>query len=249
VWEWEWEWEISPDALQAGERVMRSAVLEQLSERIRALESGERSTRPGIPILHPGLADVFPQRRMPAGSLVECLSSSEGAGVWTVALLLGQQACNTGRTLVIADDRGCFYPPAACRLGVDWKRTLLIRLLKTDACFSAMRESLACPAIGAAVGRFDRLDATSYRRLQLAAETGGGVGLLILPAAALRQPSFAAVRLLVSPIASAGPRRRLRVEAVRMRGERSGQSALLEFDHETGDVRVSAPMASAEAAA
>ncbi|MBX9680138.1 MAG: hypothetical protein K2X38_15365 [Gemmataceae bacterium] len=223
--------------------------MDQLSERIRSLESGERSKRPGIPILHPGLADVLPQRRLPAGSLVECLASTEGAGAWTVALLLGQQACASGRTLVIADDRGCFYPPAACRLGIDWKRTLLIRLQKADACFGALRQSLACPAIGAAIGRFDQLDATLYRRLQLAAETGGGVGLLLLPSAALRQPSFAAVRLLVSPMASAGPRRRLRVEAVRMRGERAGQSAVVELDHETGDVHLSAPMASAAPAA
>ncbi|MFO0866451.1 MAG: hypothetical protein U0744_17700 [Gemmataceae bacterium] len=228
---------------------MRAAVLEQLNERIRAMESGERSQRPGIPILHPGLADVLPSRQLPSGSLVECLASTEGAAAWTVALLLGQQACASGRTLLIADDRGCFYPPAACRLGVDWKRTLLIRMQKPDACFAALRQSLACPAIGAAIGRFDRLDATLYRRLQLAAETGGGVGLLILPGEAIRQPSFAAVRLMISPAASAGPRRRLRVEAVRMRGERAGQSAVVELDHETGDVRLSASVASAAPAA
>jgi protein ImuA len=106
-------------------------------------------------------------------------------------------------------------------------------------------QSLRCPAIGAVISRFERLTAAEYRSLQLAAQTGGGIGLLLLPASARASPSFAAVRLRVTPVASGHADRWIEIEVVRVRGGKAGESFVLEIDHETGDVRVPAGLASA----
>ena len=103
---------------------------------------------------------------------------------------------------------------------------------------AALRQALGCTAVGAALGWFAHLSPSDGRRLQLAAETGGGVGFLVRPASAVRLPSFAVLRLLASPVSAPGFARRLDVEVVRCRGTSGGQSLVLEIDDATGHVRV-----------
>jgi hypothetical protein len=103
-------------------------LLRRLAERIREIEQSERPhTQTAVPLDIAGLADLLPEGRLPAGSLVELLSAAEGAGVWTLALLMAMRAYGEHRVLVIADGQRAFYPPAAARLGLDLKRTLVIR--------------------------------------------------------------------------------------------------------------------------
>src|SRR6185437_15597607 len=59
-----------------------------------------------------------------------------------------------------------------------------------------------CPGVGATLARIDRLDDPAFRRLQLAAEAGGGRGFLLRPFRASREPSWASVRLLITPLAA-----------------------------------------------
>jgi len=68
-----------------------SAVLQDLAERIRALESPRRSqTRPlHLPLLTPLLSGA----ELPAGSLIELLPATPAAGAWTLALLLARDVC------------------------------------------------------------------------------------------------------------------------------------------------------------
>jgi hypothetical protein len=191
----------------------------------------------------PGLDELLPEKRLPAGSLVELLSEASGAGAWSLALLMGQQVCGEQRALVMADLGRSFYPPAAVKLGVDLARTIVIRPRTWRDAFVAIDQSLRCPAVGAVVGWCDRLKAVDFRRLQLAAETGGGLGLLLRPAALLRQPSFAVLRLHVTPIGTSNGARRIEVEMVRCRGGKEGGRLLLEINDETGHVRVPAGLA------
>jgi protein ImuA len=202
---------------------------------------------------------------LPAGALVELLEAAEGAGAWTLALLMARAACGQRRVLVVADLEQCFYPPAAAKLGIDLERAIVIRPPRPRDAYVAMDQALRCPAVGAAIGWHDRLSALDCRRLQLAAESGGGVGFLLRPRGSLRAPSFAAVRLLVTPLASTQPARRMRIDVLRCQGgisryrEPGGTgparlagptpSLVLEIDDETGDVHPSAGLAAAAAGA
>lgn len=214
---------------------MSRELLNHLTRRIREIEANERPSVQAIPLAIPLPGGL------PAGALVEVLSATEGSGAWTLALLLAKAACAERKMLVIADGQRCFYPPAAAGLGIDLQRTLILR----SNASAMLVQSLRCPAIGAVIGRFERLSSAEYRALQLAAETGGGVGFLLRPVSALGAPSFAAVRLLVTPRSSPLASRRIEVEVLRVRGSKEGQRIVLEIDHETGAVRVPAVVAAA----
>lgn len=103
----------------------------------------------------------------------------------------------------------------------------------------ALEQSLRCPGVAVVVGWIDQINSGPFRRLALAAETGGGVGLLLRPAKFRTQSSWADVRLLVEPLPGGSLHskgRRLRVELVYCRGRMSGGTIELEIDDETGVV-------------
>ena len=220
--------------------------LRRLAQRIRALETERPHFQTTIALGLPPLEEVLPERRLPAGSLVELLAGAPGAGAWTLALLMAKHVCGTQKALVIADVERHFYPPGAAALGIDLARTLVVRPRMRQKALLAISQALRCPAVGAVIVHFEQLPAVDFRRLQLAAETGGGAGFLLRPLTALRTPSFAAVRLVIAPVVSVQEQRVVQVEVVRLRGGKSGQSFLLEIDHETGHVSIPAPVAAAK---
>src|SRR5437879_6095746 len=61
-------------------------------------------------------------------------------------------------------------------------------------------EARRCPAVAAVWGPVGELDDRALRRLQLAAEEGRGLGLLLRGASVRGRPSWADVRLLVRPL-------------------------------------------------
>jgi hypothetical protein len=224
----------------------RDHLLRRLADRIRTLEAERPHFATTVSLGLPALEDTLPDRRLPAGSLVELLAAAPGAGAWTLALVMARHACGRHKSLMIADVERRFYPPGAARLGIDLERTLVIRPKLRHKALSAVAQSLRCAAIGAVIVPFEHLPTTDFRRLQLAAENGGGIGFLVRPMTALCTPSFAAVRLAVSPAPLPDREaavRRLRVEIVRLRGGKSGQSFFLEIDDETSHVSVPASLA------
>jgi protein ImuA len=218
---------------------MGQPTLTDLAQRIRDIEASERPlTQATVPF--PPLADALPHGGLPTGSLVELLSTRAGSGAWTLALLMARAICGEQRSLVIADLERAFYPPAAARLGIDLTRTLILRSPRREHAQAALVQSLRCPAVGAVIGGCERLTSAEYRALQLAAQSGGGIGLLLRPASARGVPSFAEIRLLLAPAPSLTRGsifvRHIRVEVLRARGGRAGGTFLLEIDHETGHV-------------
>jgi protein ImuA len=229
--------------------------LKNLAERIAEIERKEHPClQTAILVGMPAWEDVLLGGKLGAGSLVELLTAEEGAGGWTLALFMARYACGQRKVLVVADAERRFYPPAAWRLGIDLRRTVVIRPNEGKAALAAMTQSLRCAAVGAAIGKLERLGATDCRRLQIAAESGGGVGFILRPAAALSMPSFATVRLLVAPLpvfeclrSSTTPQARcIQVEVARFRGGKTGQSLVLEIDDEKGHVRLPAGVADAK---
>jgi len=214
-----------------------------LADRIRQLESSFRLCEPAsIPLGSSGLGDLFPQQGLAAGSLVELLPGVPGAGAWTLALLLASYACGERKTLLIADPERCFYPPAARKFGLDASRIVIVRPRTARDALHALGQALRCSAIGTAIGEFERLQDRDVRRLQLAAESGGTVGVLLRPVSALGAPSFASVRLLMHPLPSAHGRRCVRMEVLRCQGGREGKSLCVEIDDATGHVRAFSPL-------
>src|SRR5262245_16329068 len=162
-------------------------VLQDLATRIRAIEASAgppRRAACAAPL--PLLDALLKPAALGAGSLVELLSETDGGGAWTLALFWARHACARRRALVLVDARGWFYPPAAAALGIDLDQVLLVRPRSRPASQAALDQSLRCGAVGAVVGWCDRLTAAEAQRLKLAAEAGGGLGLILRPLGAAR---------------------------------------------------------------
>ena len=150
----------------------------------------------------PALDDLLPEQGLRRGALVEWFAEGEGAGAGTLALLAARQAMQSRGALVVVDLRGEFYAPAAAGYGLDLAQTIILRPDGAADAMWACEQSLRCRGVAAVLYPLDQIHDRAFRRLQLAAERGGSLGLLLRPAARLREPSWASVRLLVQPIAT-----------------------------------------------
>ncbi len=182
------------------------------------------------------------------GTLVEWLSAGEGSGAGRLALGAARMACCNEGALVVLDRRREFCPPAAVRLGIEPQRLIVIQADTVQADTEAddrwaLDQALRCPGVAAVLAWPAKLDGRTFRRLQLAAEEGGGLGLLIRPAAAREEPSWADVRLLVEPLPAEtlpDPKRRLRIHLLRCRGQAGRRSVEVVIDDETHTVHPAA---------
>ncbi|MDX1946119.1 MAG: hypothetical protein SFU86_12040 [Pirellulaceae bacterium] len=207
-----------------------------LRERVARLEQAAAPTdeRP----ISTGLAELdaaLPAGGLRRGTLIEYLAA-EGAAAATLALAAGRAACGEDRALVVVDRRQIFYPLAAHGWGIDLARTIVLRPATAADELWALDQALRSPAVGAVWARVDKLAPRDFRRLQLAAEQGGGVGLLLRPASARDRPTWSDLQWLVEPRPS-WRGWRLAVELVRCRGGTAGRRWLLELSESTGDWR------------
>ena len=204
--------------------VSRSQVLQELNEQLRRIErnrvAGAEATRPcpeGKVIatgIEP-LDGLLPAGGWERGTLIEWLADNEGCGAGTLAVISLRPLLSDGGTLVVIDVERDFYPPAAARLGIDLERMIVVRPETSKEALWAAEQSLSCRGVTALLCWFDALDDRAFRRLQLAAERGGGVGMLIRPATVRSQPTWADVRLLVRPwsVGAKVEGRKLKVES------------------------------------
>jgi hypothetical protein len=180
--------------------------IRDLQERIQAIEGSrhgvaERSAlSTGFAVLDEALAD----RGLRPGSLVEWVG--EGSGAATLALTVAAHTLGRGGAFVAIDGAGEFYPPAAAALGIPLERTVVVRPEARMAALWAWEQALRSPGVAVTFGRLEALDDRLLRRLQLAAEKGGGLGFLIRPPACQAGPAWAATRIDVK--ARAGLRER-----------------------------------------
>jgi hypothetical protein len=94
---------------------------------------------------------------------------------------------------------------------------LLIRTRDPKESLWAAEQMLRCPLFGAVLGWPATITDRNVRRLQLAAEAGGSLGILYRPPRAARELSPAALRLRLSPQVDG-----LAVEIQKVRGGRAG---------------------------
>jgi protein ImuA len=170
--------------------------------RIAAIErGGSGSPRPdgALPL---GLADIdahLPWGGLAAGAVHEFLDGDGtaaglalagtpgGALTGFAAALAGRAQCLRARPLVWiaprSDTRESLYGPGLAAFGLDPAHLVAVRIPPggdfAATALWAMEEALRTPAVGLVAAEIEDLDLTASRRLQLAAEAGGGLGLLL----------------------------------------------------------------------
>ncbi len=248
-----------------------SAAVQTLRRQIARIETlRRRPDEPPVSSGCPPLDGILPEGGLHRGTLTEWLADGDGAGATTLAVLAAREACRQGGTLVVVDADGGFYPPAAVRLGIAPEQLLLVRADQRADHDWALDQALRCPAVAAVMAWPEspagRLDDRTFRRLQLAAEAGGSLGLLVRgrPTCGRRPPgptcgcwssrSRPTRKKGTVPICRNGPKgawhkwglspfstRRLRIVLLRCRGGREGRSIELELDDESHPLFTAAP--------
>lgn len=116
------------------------------------------------------------------------------------------------------------YAPALAAAGIDLSCLLLVHPKREDQLW-AVEQSLRAGACAAVLAWIAQAEATSLRRLQLAAEAGGAIGVLFE-----RRPlagSIAALRLGLEPVEAGG----VNVHILKRRGGWPVGPVRIEVDH------------------
>lgn len=243
----------APASAETDPPVSAQETVDQLQQAVAKLERTHQALRDTISSCGcPALDALLPEQGFAPGSLIEWLADG-GCGASVLALIAAREAMRSGGALVVLDRGGRFHPPAAAALGVELENLVVIRAANESDELWALDQALRCPGVAAAWAELQTLDWRWFRRLQLAAEEGGALGLLQRPPQVRGQPTWAAVQLLVrptpfappptaanSPTANPSPAAawRLRVEVVRCRGGRAGGVVKIELDDVSGALRV-----------
>ena len=241
------------------------ALVQALRQRIDQIEGPRRPRQDAVVSSGCRALDrILPERGFRPGTLVEWLSAGEASGAETLALLTARQACGKSGALVVFDQARQFYPPAAVRLGIDPGDLIVVQAANRADNTWAMDQTLRCPGVavvlawpdgltwsmpttqkdletsahGARKSQRKTLKGHDFRRFQLAAEEGGGLGLLVRPQDVQHEPSWADVRLLVEPLptSASGHARRMRIRVLRCRGGTGGRAVEVEINDETHTV-------------
>jgi protein ImuA len=184
-----------------------SGISESLRARIRALEGGGAGLgREVVPLGLAAIDRALPWGGLPRRSLHE-LGGRAAAGA--AALFAGRLAQARGAVVWIHRARSgqILHAPGLARFGLDPRRLLLVLARDDRDAAWALEEALRSPAVACAVAELARLDLTLSRRLQLAAEEGGGTGLVLRPGPPDLAANAALGRWRVEPQALPGPRR------------------------------------------
>jgi hypothetical protein len=155
----------------------------------------------------------------------------------------GAPATANSQLLIWFDPDHTLYPPALAAMGIDLARLYLVRPKDYAEHLWALAECLRCPAVGAVVASVDRLSRTDARKLQLAAEQGGGIALLLRPFNKNAHIYAAATRWLIEPAPGERNVQRWRIQLLHGHGGRDRSFVYLEHDRETHLLRTTDQLA------
>ena len=183
----------------------RPALMAALRARIGRLERAGAAAslaRSGAGVVHlsESIDAHLPQAGLPRAGLHEVLAAEPGAAAGFSAVILGR----TGGTVLWIGPDPDAWPPGLSRYGLSPAELVLVRAPRPSDGLWAMEEALRCPAVAGALLNLSELDLTAARRLQLAAEAGGALGLLLRPDTEDAGPSAALTRWRVNALPSAG---------------------------------------------
>lgn len=198
----------------------------------------------------PALDDLLPDHSMKRGAIHEILSVPQHGAPRFFALLLARAAAgqkppgwkNEGAPscflpVIWTDSRRTLYPPAVAAAGIPLDRLFLLHPQNQADESWAIAECMRCKGVGATIAQANRLSRLEARRLQLAAEKGGGVGILLRPLDRYASIYAAATRWRVEPYPGLRTVQRWKIQLVHAHGGRIGQTVILEHYRETNLVR------------
>ncbi|MEY2726488.1 MAG: hypothetical protein RLZZ458_2355 [Planctomycetota bacterium] len=211
----------------------RQAAVEQLRSQLRGLHFGtipQSCTPTGLA----GLDSLLPGGGIPSASVIEWISEQQGQSAGSLALRAAARLLQRPGCLAVIDEQQDFFPGVVETHGIALQRLLLIRIPPESPPLTAQRKSRSsaggltsggqalwaleqtCRSRGVRVvlAWLHRCTSAIVRRLQLAVESSGVVLMLLRPAQALQQPSFADLRLLVKPLPAS---RRFQISLLRAR--------------------------------
>lgn len=246
-----------------------TSLMQRLSSEVRGLETAGRQATNKLTISCgcEALDQCLPDGGYAPGSVIEYLRAMPGCGASTLALTAAGVAMKaTDGFVVIIDTQHNIYPPALASWGIDLDKVVLVRPQSDVDALWAVDQSLRTPAVAAVVADVERIDDRAARRMQLAAEQGGGLAFLLRPASARRGPSWADIQWMVRglPTRDASPTqnvartqgsysgsypgsysgdasidqdRRLQVQLVRVRGGKAGATVRLRVSARDGTLQ------------
>ncbi|MDB5388707.1 MAG: hypothetical protein JWM11_4353 [Planctomycetaceae bacterium] len=224
----------------------RHEILQSLKLRLQQISNTKSNAKSPIEVVStgiPALDALLPQRGLSRGCIVEWLISDVGTGAATLALsgvraaledMSGKMGC-----WVVIDLQRQFFPPAALGWGVPAGRLLLVQPTSERDAAWAFEQALRCPGVAVTWNWIGSVTERMLQRWKVAAEAGGGQGVLFRSDRALKQAAWADVRWLVQPVPDQSETgRRLRLKLVYCRGALGGEQVEVECNDETGLVRV-----------
>lgn len=228
---------------------------------IARIERGRRSQAGVLAFGVPPIDAALPGGGLALGALHEVGGGGYGTvdGAAAALFVAGVAARTSGKVLWCVSRRDLFAP-ALAQAGLAPSRIILVEAGDETTVLSCFEEGLRHGGLGAVVAELARLSMTASRRLQLAAEGSGAMGLAIRrwrrqpDAADFGQPTAALTRWRVSALASAPlpvpgvGRARWMLELMRCRGGGSADFVVEACDA-TGRLGVPAPLADGSSAA
>jgi len=151
---------------------------------------------PGIATGFPALDRHLAGHGWPRGAITEILSDHPGGAM---ALLMPALATlsREAKQIILVAPPYIPYAPGFVMSGVDLTRLLLVNSRNEKECLWVLEQVLGA-GCGAALSWLQVSHRTALRRLQLAAERGGGTGFLLRQSRLARDSSPAALRLRVT---------------------------------------------------
>ena len=148
----------------------------------------------------------------------------------------------THGAIIWSDPHRTIYPPALALHGIPLEHFYLLRPEPEDQAW-AVSECLRCKGVGAVVAGVPHLSRVEARRLQLAAEGGGGAGILLRQTGRGADVYAAATRWLVRPAPGGRTTQCWDVQLLHGHGGRIGHTVTLEYSRENHLVRALDPVA------
>lgn len=177
-----------------------SELIEQLKQQAYLWQGREqaRPARQGIATGYSVLDAQLGGRGWPRGGLTEILLANPGIGELRLLVPALRQLTHAGHTAVWINPPYTPYAPALARAGIKLERLIVVRCDETRDQLWALEQALRNPACSLVMGWPGRLRPADIRRLQLAAESGDGTGILFRPTTGRSNSSPAQLRLLLS---------------------------------------------------
>ncbi|UHS59491.1 ImuA family protein [Agrobacterium vaccinii] len=206
-------------------------VVEELRERLERITQGPSRHHDHLPFGVQPIDDHLPGGGLKLGSLHEVSGACNGAvdGAASALFSAGIAARVKGKILWCVT-RPDLFMPALTQAGLSQNRLIIVECRDEKGVLDCFEEGLRCNGFGAVIGEVSKLPMTTSRRLQLAAETSGVVGLAVRRwrhssgAVEYGQPTAAVTRWRISvrpstplPVKGVG-RARWALELLRCRG-------------------------------